>query len=108
MQVTIRKLGEVLLHIYEYPFEEAIFLPKSGPYEADTPCIIGWDDREGRVLRKACLEHGLVNWLNVAVVSDTCDEVFPKDVVHLILAFNEDCQEGRWLHTMMNYVPPQE
>jgi hypothetical protein len=104
MQPAKTTLGEVLLRIYEFPLEVAIFLPTSGPpFSAQTPCMVGWDEREDSTFRQACLEQGLVNWLNVAVVSDTCDEVVEKDIANLIAAFNEDCQDGGWLQEMMNY-----
>jgi hypothetical protein len=108
MQLTIRTLGDVLLHIYDYPFETAIFLPESEQYTAETPCVVGWDEDEDSLFRRACLEHGLVNWLNVAVVSDTCDDAMEQHVPHLIRAFNEDCREGGWLRRMMNYCSRQE
>jgi hypothetical protein len=108
MQPEITTLGEVLLHIYDYPFEAAIFLPSFGPYQAETRCIVGGDEQEDSSLRESCLEHGLVNWLNVAVVSDTCDDVSPKDIPSLVAAFNEDCRDGGWLHKMMNYRHDQD
>src|ERR1700693_3371513 len=41
MSLTIGKLGNVLLHIYDFPFEAAIYLPEVVRYEADTSCIVG-------------------------------------------------------------------
>jgi hypothetical protein len=108
MDATMKPLGQVLLHIYHFPFELAIFLPHLDQYKADTPCLIGWDEDELSPFRQACSRHGLVKWINVALVSDTCDDVADKDIPHLIAAFNEDCREGGWLRKMMNYCPSQE
>jgi hypothetical protein len=103
MPLTIRKLGDVLLHIYEFPFEAAIYLPEVLRYDADTPCIVGGGLEDEASFHDTCLEKGFKNWLNVAVVSDTCDDVPDKTESGLIAAFNENCREGGWLRKMMNY-----
>lgn len=104
MPITKGKLGDVLVHINEFPFDAAIYFPDLKRYEADTPCIVGWPDNSGvAVFHRNCLSYGFKNWLNVAVVSDTCDGVPEKSEATLIAAFNEDCREGGWLSRMMNY-----
>jgi len=103
MPLTIRKLGEVLLHIYDFPFEAAIYLPDLVRYEADTQCIVGGGVGDEASFHQTCLQYGFKNWLNVAVVSDTCDEVLQQTESCLIAAFNEDCNKGGWLWNMMNY-----
>src|SRR5690349_8751745 len=105
MPLVEYSLGYVLLHIYEFPFEGAIYLPAVGRYDPDTQCIVAWarSGEEEASLHQACLNHGFKNWLNVAVVSDTCDEVSEQTEASLIAAFNEDCREGAWLWKMMNY-----
>ena len=105
-RMTTSKLGNVLLHIYDFPLEAAIYLPEVVRYEADTPCIVGWVDDEAS-FHQTCLQNGFKNWLNVAVVSDTCDDVSEKTESGLIAAFNADCQEGGWLWKMMNYLPTE-
>jgi len=106
MPLTIRKLGDVLLHIYDFPFDAAIYLPEAGQYEAGTPCVVGGGANDEASFHHACLGNGFTNWLNVVVVSDTCDDVFEKTERGLIAAFNEDCREGGWLWKMMNYRSP--
>jgi len=106
MSLRIQKLGFVLSHIRDFPFWQTIFLPNLEKYEADTPCAVGGSLDEEHLFRQACLENGLINWLNVAVVSDTCEELPEKTVPCLIQAFNEDCREGGWLRKMMNYQNP--
>lgn len=104
MPLTRTSLGHVLLHIYEFPFEGAIYLPDAGRYEAHTPCIVAWTGSgDEAFLHQTCLNDGFKNWLNVAVVSDTCDEASEQTEACLIAAFNEDCGEGGWLWRMMNY-----
>ena len=103
MPLASRKLGDVLLHIYEFPFYATIYLPEVERYEIETPCIVAWDDgNEDTTLHQTCLGYGFEKWLNVAVVSDTCDKVLEQTEASLIAAFNEDCREGRWLYRMMN------
>ena len=100
-------LGYVLLHIYNFDLGAAIYLPHAARYEADTPVIVAWpakhDDQAEEKLHLDCLNNGFTNWLNVAVVSDTCDDVETDAEDGLVAAFNEDCQEGGWLWKMMNY-----
>jgi hypothetical protein len=103
MPLPIRKLGDVLLHIYKFPFEAAIYLPQVVRYDADTPCVIGGSADDEATFHQSCLQNGFKNWLNVAVVSDTCDAVSEKTEPWLIAAFNEDCRDGGWLRKMMNY-----
>jgi hypothetical protein len=103
MSLIIRKLGDVLLHIYDFPLEAAIYIPETARFEGDTPCTVGGGLGDEASFHDACLENGFKNWLNVAVVSDTYDEVLDKNETALIAAFNEDCQEGGWLWKMMNY-----
>jgi hypothetical protein len=98
MPLRIRTLGEVLSHIYDFNFHHALYLPKVETYRPDTPCIVGDDEAHRR-----CVEYGFPNWLNVAVVSDTCDSVQPRTDEALVAAFDADCREGRWLGRMMNY-----
>jgi len=97
-------LGHVLLHIYDFPFEGAVCLPCVNRYEADTPCVVAWgSDVDEVALHQLCLIEGFKNWLNVAVISDTCDDAPGPGEEDLITAFNEDCREGNWLWKMMNY-----
>ena len=105
MPRTESNLGHVLLHIYEFPFEGTIYFPDVGSYDADTPCIVAWagSGEEETSLHQTCLSYGFKNWLNVAVVSDTCDEALEQKEECLIAAFNDDCREGGWLRRMMNY-----
>jgi hypothetical protein len=103
MLPSIRKLGNVLLHIYDYHPGLAIYLPEVVRYEAETPCIVGDDGSDEASFHQTCLQYGFKSWLNVAVVSDTCDTVVPATESSLIAAFNKDCQEGGWLWKMMNY-----
>ena len=106
MPMENRKLGEVLLHIYDFSFGGAIYLENPGPYRPDTPCMVVWDDfgEQYLSLHQACLDQGFKNWLNVAVISDTYDEVSEKTEENLVAAFNEACREGGWLWKMMNYL----
>jgi hypothetical protein len=105
MQLTHWTLGKVLVQIYDFNSGAAIYLPSVEQYETDTPCLVAWPatDAEGEPLHQTCLQRGFKNWLNVAVVSDTCDAVSEKTETALIVAFNEDCREGGWLWKMMNY-----
>ena len=107
MSLKIRRLGDVLLHIYDFPFEAAIYLPEAARYECDTPCVVGGALSNAASFHQACVQSGFENWLNVAVVSDTCDAVLEKTASGFIAAFNEDCQEGGWLWKMMNYRQPE-
>jgi hypothetical protein len=117
MPLTSTTLGQVLLDIYSFDPGAAIYLPVVERYEAETPCLVAvpttYTDEEK--LHHTCLNRGFKNWLNVAVVSDTCDAVMEKilsdpcdavlknTVPCLIATFNDDCQEGGWLRKMMNY-----
>jgi hypothetical protein len=105
MPMIHKNLGEILLHIYDFPFEAGIYLPDVTHYETNTPCIVAWawkgEDEDS--IHQACLTQGFKNWLNVAVVSDTCDGVSEQTGDCLVTAFNEDCREGGWLWKMMNY-----
>lgn len=110
MPLRRTNLGYVLLHIYEFPFEGTIYLPDVRTYEVDTSCIVAWVDSSEEsfssseaLLHQTCLGEGFKNWLNVAVVSDTCDEATEPTEAGLIAAFNEDCRENGWLRGMMNY-----
>src|SRR5262245_24534712 len=88
MPLTKTNLGHVLRHIYEFPFEGAIYLQDVERYAADTPCIVAWaGDYDEAVLHQVCLSEGFKNWLNVAVVSDTCDEVSEQTEACLVAAF---------------------
>ncbi len=110
MPLAIRNLGEVLIQIYDFYSQTAIYLPKILEYEVDTPCIVSWaatnDELDETALHLTCLHYGFKNWLNVAVVSDTCDDVLEKSQESLIAAFNADCRDGCWLSRMMNYRRP--
>src|SRR4051812_33738084 len=102
MPLAIYDLGDVLARIYDLSLGSAIYLPRVDRYEVNTPCMAPGDCPDGSdevVARR----YGFANWLNVAVVSDTYDEVTEKSPASLVAAFNEDCQEGRWLARMMNY-----
>jgi hypothetical protein len=107
MPVTHTTLGYVLSHIYEIGFEAAIYLPTVEEYSADTPCIVAvpnsYTAAEEASLHQSCLDHGFKNWLNVAIVSDTCDSALDQTEASLLAAFNADCRDGGWLRTMMNY-----
>jgi hypothetical protein len=106
MDLITKRLGEVLLHIYDFPFDAAIYLPDVVQYSVDTPCIVGGGVNDEDSFHQTCLDHGFKNWLNVAVVSDTCDAVSQQSAPSLVAAFNEDCQAGGWLHKMLNYRNP--
>src|SRR5690242_2590139 len=107
MPMTITTLGHVLLHIYDFHLGAAIYLPEVVRYEVDTPCVVGGGLSDEAAFHQTCLQQGFKNWLNVAVVSDTCDGVSQKNEASLIAAFSEDCQPGGWLSTMMNYRHPE-
>src|SRR5580765_8522074 len=102
MTIATRKLGDVLVHIYDFSPGAAIYLPAVVRYEVDTPCLVGMDE-SGEAFHQLCLQHGFKNWLNVAVVSDTCDDATQQTEPCLIEAFNNDCQKDGWLWKMMNY-----
>jgi hypothetical protein len=103
MPLPVRRLGDVLIHIYEYPFEASIYLPEVERYEADCPCLVGSASVDGYPSHQECLGNEFKHWLNVAVVSDTCDSVPERTESFLIAEFNKDCQEGGWLWKMMDY-----
>lgn len=107
MPLHFTTLGHFLLHIYDFDLGAGIFLPDVVRYESDTPCIIALpaidDKSEEASLHQMCLNNGFKNWLNVAVVSDTCDDVLQRTEPSLIDAFNADCRQGGWLWKMMNY-----
>jgi len=107
MPLQFTSLGHVLSRIYDLDLGAGIYFPTVERYEADTPCIVASDPSntaaEYASLHQACLDHGFKNWLNVAVVSDTCDAVSEQTEMSLIAAFNADCREGGWLRKMMNY-----
>jgi hypothetical protein len=42
MPLVEKNLGEVLAHIYDFPFEACIYLSEVVPYETVTPCIVAW------------------------------------------------------------------
>jgi hypothetical protein len=107
MPLTSTTLGHVLSHIYDFDPGAAIYLPDAKQYEAATPCVVAtpstYTKMEEAALHEDCLNRGLTNWLNVAVVSDTCDGAVAQSEAGLVAAFNEDCREGGWLWKMMNY-----
>lgn len=107
MPLSFMNLGNVLSHIYDHDPGAGIYLPTVERYEAETPCIVASaltnSADEESALHQACLDRGFKNWLNVAVVSDTCDGVPEQTEACLIAAFNDDCREGGWLWKMMNY-----
>jgi hypothetical protein len=107
MPLSFTNLGYVLCHIYDIDFGAAVYFPTVERYEGDTPCIVAsattHTEAEEASLHRACLDHGFKNWLNIAVVSDTCDTVSEQTEPCLIAAFNDDCREGGWLRKMMNY-----
>jgi hypothetical protein len=107
MPLTSTSLGYVLLHVYDFDPGAAIYLPNAEHYKADTTCIVAspatYTETEYEALHEDCLNRGFPNWLNVAVVSDTCDEAATHTEDGFVAAFNEDCREGGWLRKMMNY-----
>src|SRR5262245_61200266 len=105
MPLTFTSLGQVLTQIYSFDPGAGIYLPNVERYESDTPCIVAvpTTDEDEESLHQSCLDHGFKNWLNVAVVSDTCDEASQQTETCLIAAFSDDCREGGWLRKMMNY-----
>lgn len=105
MPLAIFSLGDVLGRIYAFPFGGAVYLPRNTRFEADTPCMIA-GERDGDGTHEVARHYGFVAWLNVAVVSDTCDEVPDRCLTKLVAAFNSDCREGHWLSRMMNYRNP--
>jgi hypothetical protein len=108
MPLAKKTLGDVLLHIYDYDFSGGIYLPDICHYEVDTACIVAWAEgnESWAAVHEACLDQGFTNWLNIAVVSDTCDGVSTQTEACLVAAFNDDCGEGGWLRRMMNYRAP--
>jgi hypothetical protein len=106
MPPAIRRLGDVLLHIYDHPFEAAIYLPEIEEYKSDCPCVIGAAAADDFPSHQDCLSYGFKHWLNVAVVSDMYDSATEKTESGLIAQFNKDCQEGGWLWKMMDYQNP--
>jgi hypothetical protein len=105
MPLAIYDLGDILARIYELPFESVIYLPRIDRCEVDTPCLAPGNCPNGSA-EEVARHYGFVNWLNVAVVSDTYDCVVNKDPASLVAAFNEDCREGQWLARMLNYRNP--
>jgi hypothetical protein len=105
MPLAIYELGDVLVHIYDLPFGSCIYLPRVDRYEVGTPCMAPGDDQDDNALAIAS-HYGFENWLNVAVISDTYDEVREKNPANLVVAFNADCRERGWLDRMMNYRNP--
>jgi len=107
MPLTPTTLGYVLLHIYDFDPGAAIYLPNLERYESDTPCIVASPAThtvaEEIALHQDCLNRGFTKRLNVAVVSDTCDEVVTQTEDGFVAAFNDDCRDGGWLWRMMNY-----
>jgi hypothetical protein len=105
--VTCTNLGYVLLRIYDFPFWGAIYLPKVERYETNTPCIVVTPDPTAEVeeeaLHQDCLNKGFANWLNVAVVSDVCDDTETHTEDGLVAAFNKQCKEDGFLSKQMNY-----
>jgi hypothetical protein len=101
--MEIRKLGEVLLRIYDFSPSATIYLQEGTRYEPDSPCVVEGGVNDETSIHDTCLQHGFKNWLNVAVVSDTCDSAVEKSEAGLIAEFNRDCQEGEWLWKMMNF-----
>lgn len=106
MLLGSRRLGEVLVRINDFPFGASIFLPEVAVFDPDTPCVVG-DMKDEEYFRQTGIANGFKNWLNVAVVSDTCDEVPDKTEDNLVIAFNEDLREGGWLRKMLNYRNPE-
>ncbi|WP_423838999.1 DUF7716 domain-containing protein [Symmachiella dynata] len=110
MPLTFHNLGFVLSHIYEFPRWCAVYLPTVDRYEADTQCIVAvpttHSEAEEDKLHHLCLAHGFKNWLNIAVISDTCDDAADQTEPALIAAFNQDCREGEWLWRMMDFRNP--
>jgi len=107
MPIAIRELGDVLTHIYDFPFWAAIYLPEVAQYAIDTPCIVPepvtWERSEEAALHQICLKYGFKNWLNVAMVSDICEEVLEQDQETVIAAFNASCAKGGGLAGWMNW-----
>ena len=108
MPLNSTTLGYVLMHIYDIDFGAGIYLPSNSEhYEADTPVIVASlasnSKPEEEALHHDCLNMGFTKWLNVAVVSDTCDDVVNRTEDGFVAAFNKDCREGGWLRKMMNY-----
>ena len=105
-------LGDVLPRIYEFDLGATLYLPKVDRYEPGTPCVIAVsttrNEAEEQALHLECLGRGFANCLNLAVVSDTCDDVVTRTIEGYVTAFNQDCQEGRWLARMMNYRVPAQ
>ncbi|HEY4260228.1 MAG TPA: hypothetical protein VGM98_08710, partial [Schlesneria sp.] len=79
MSLTHTTLGYVLSHIDELDFSGTIYLPTVDQYKADTPCVVAVPstraEAEESLLHQFCLDLGFKIWLNVAVVSDTCNSV---------------------------------
>lgn len=101
MPLAIYDLGEVLARIYDLPFESAIYLPRATRYEVNTPCMAPGYSPDGSD-EGVARHYGFIDWLNVAVVTDTYDEVPYKSPASLVAAFDEDCRGGHWLARMMN------
>jgi hypothetical protein len=109
MPLTSTNLGYVLSHIYEFHPGAVIYFATVEKYKPDTPCIVAVPDpgpyyeAEEASLHQECLSRGFKNWLNVAVVSDTCDTAPDQTEAALMEVFNADCRQGGYLSRMMNY-----
>ncbi len=96
----------MLLHIYDFAPHGTIYLPNGlKNYQTRTPVVVALSDADSdrQESHLYCVNNGYCNWLNAAVVSDTCDSVATQTEETLVAAFNEDCRHGNWLHRMMNY-----
>jgi hypothetical protein len=104
MPIKNRNLGDVLLHIYEFPFYGTIYLPDVTLYEVNTPCLVAWAiGSEEPSIHESCVSSGFKNWLNVAEVSDICDAASDQTEKSLTAAFDESCRQEGSLSKMMNY-----
>lgn len=107
MPLSFTNLEDVLRHIWDIEFWATIYFPAVERYTADTPCIVKSTttntEAEETSLHQACLDQGFNNWLNVAVVSDICEEVSEQTEACLIAAFIDSCRDGGGLRKMMNY-----
>jgi hypothetical protein len=106
MPLLVRPLGDALMTIYLWPAGGAIYFPVRSGFQPDTLCLVAWSESGDRgdweALHRACRRHGYDFWLNVAVMTDTFDEVRPWTEAGVVAAFNEDCREGGWLWRMWN------
>jgi hypothetical protein len=105
MTIENSTLGDVSNRIYDFPFWGGVYLPQVDRYESSTPCIVVAVEGDNyAIAHQECLERGFKNWLNIAVISDTCDTVADKNPDNLVAAFNEDCKPGNWLAKNMTYL----